>query len=41
VRIGGMFADYIGLEMGVMQVLDASPVWFAEIDQARARILNH
>lgn len=28
-----MFAGYIGLEMGVMQVLDASPVWFAEIDQ--------
>lgn len=36
-----MFAGYSGLEMGVMQVLDASPAWFAEIDQAPARILAH
>ncbi|OFN80062.1 hypothetical protein HMPREF2526_06130 [Corynebacterium sp. HMSC070E08] len=40
-RIGGMFAGYSGLEMGVMQVLDAKPAWFAEIDQAPARILQH
>ena len=40
-RIGGMFAGYSGLEMGVAQVLDASPVWFAEIDEAPARILQH
>ena len=36
-----MFAGYSGLEMGVMQVLDASPAWFAEIDEAPARILQH
>ncbi|MDK4269273.1 DNA cytosine methyltransferase [Corynebacterium accolens] len=36
-----MFAGYSGLEMGVAQVLDAKPVWFAEIDQAPARILQH
>ncbi|WP_083295535.1 DNA cytosine methyltransferase [Corynebacterium sp. HMSC070E08] len=36
-----MFAGYSGLEMGVMQVLDAKPAWFAEIDQAPARILQH
>lgn len=36
-----MFAGYIGLEMGVMQVLDSKPAWFAEIDEAPARILNH
>ena len=40
-RIGGMFAGYSGLEMGVMRVLDASPAWFAEIDEAPARILAH
>ncbi|WKE50359.1 DNA (cytosine-5-)-methyltransferase [Corynebacterium tuberculostearicum] len=40
-RIGSMFAGYSGLEMGVMQVLDAQPVWFAEIDEAPARILHH
>ena len=40
-RIGGMFAGYSGLEMGVMQVLDAAPAWFAEIDPAPARILQH
>ena len=36
-----MFAGYSGLEMGVAQVLDASPAWFAEIDEAPARILQH
>nr|DAX96042.1 MAG TPA: Cytosine specific methyltransferase [Caudoviricetes sp.] len=36
-----MFAGYSGLEMGVWQVLDAKPVWFAEIDPAPARILAH
>jgi len=36
-----MFAGYSGLEMGVRQVLDAKPVWFAEIDPAPARILQH
>ena len=36
-----MFAGYSGLEMGVRQVVDAQPVWFAEIDQAPARILAH
>lgn len=36
-----MFAGYSGLEMGVMQVLDAQPAWFAEIDEAPARILAH
>lgn len=36
-----MFAGYSGLEMGVMQVLDAKPAWFAEIDEAPARILQH
>ena len=36
-----MFAGYSGLEMGVRQVLDAKPVWFAEIDPAPARILAH
>lgn len=36
-----MFAGYSGLEMGVMQVLDAQPAWFAEIDAAPARILQH
>lgn len=36
-----MFAGYSGLEMGVMQVFDAQPAWFAEIDQAPARILQH
>ncbi|MHB2251417.1 DNA cytosine methyltransferase [Corynebacterium aurimucosum] len=36
-----MFAGYSGLEMGVAQVLDAKPAWFAEIDQAPARILAH
>lgn len=36
-----MFAGYIGLEMGVMQVLDAQPAWFAEIDTVPARILHH
>lgn len=36
-----MFAGYSGLEMGVMQVLDAAPAWFAEIDEAPARILHH
>lgn len=36
-----MFAGYSGLEMGVMQVLDAHPAWFAEIDAAPARILQH
>lgn len=40
-RIGSMFAGYSGLEMGVMQVLDAQPAWFAEIDEAPARILAH
>lgn len=40
-RIGGVFAGYSGLEMGVAQVLDAHPVWFAEIDAAPARILAH
>ncbi|MCZ9300514.1 DNA (cytosine-5-)-methyltransferase [Corynebacterium marquesiae] len=36
-----MFAGYSGLEMGVAQVLDAQPAWFAEIDGAPARILHH
>lgn len=36
-----MFAGYSGLEMGVAQVLDAEPAWFAEIDEAPARILQH
>lgn len=36
-----MFAGYSGLEMGVRQVLDAKPAWFAEIDPAPARILQH
>lgn len=36
-----MFAGYSGLEMGVRQVFDAQPAWFAEIDQAPARILQH
>lgn len=36
-----MFAGYSGLEMGVAQVLDAKPAWFAEIDQAPAHILAH
>ena len=36
-----MFAGYSGLEMGVRQVLDAKPVWFAEIDPAPARSLQH
>lgn len=36
-----MFAGYSGLEMGVRQVLDAQPAWFAEIDPAPARILAH
>ncbi|MDK8593427.1 DNA cytosine methyltransferase [Corynebacterium accolens] len=40
-RIGSMFAGYSGLEMGVRQVLDAQPAWFAEIDPAPARILQH
>lgn len=40
-RIGSMFAGYSGLEMGVMQALDAKPAWFAEIDPAPARILQH
>ena len=40
-KIGSMFAGYSGLEMGVAQVLDAQPVWFAEIDEAPARILQH
>lgn len=40
-RIGSMFAGYSGLEMGVAQVLDAQPAWFAEIDEAPARILRH
>lgn len=40
-RIGSMFAGYSGLEMGVMQVLDVQPAWFAEIDEAPARILQH
>lgn len=40
-HIGSMFTGYSGLEMGVMQVLDAQPAWFAEIDEAPARILHH
>lgn len=40
-KIGGMFAGYSGLEMSVMQVLDAQLAWFAEIDEAPARILHH
>ena len=36
-----MFAGYSGLEMGVAQVLDAQPAWFAEVDEAPARILQH
>ena len=36
-----MFAGYSGLEMGVMRVLDAQPAWFAEIDEAPARILRY
>lgn len=36
-----MFAGYSGLEMGVQRVFDAKPAWFAEIDQAPARILAH
>lgn len=36
-----MFAGYSGLEMGVQRVFDAQPAWFAEIDQAPARILAH
>lgn len=40
-KIGSMFAGYSGLEMGVMQVLDAAPAWFAEIDPAPACILAH
>ena len=36
-----MFAGYSGLEMGVMQMFDAQPAWFAEIDEAPARILQH
>ena len=40
-KIGSMFAGYGGLEMGVMRVLDAQPAWFAEIDEAPARILHH
>lgn len=40
-KIGSMFAGYSGLEMGVQRVFDAQPAWFAEIDQAPARILAH
>lgn len=40
-RIGSLFSGYGGLDLGVGQVLDAAPVWHAEIASAPSAILAH
>lgn len=37
--IGGLFAGYGGLDVGIGAVLDAEPVWFSEIEPGPSRIL--
>lgn len=40
-KIGSLFSGYGGLELGIMQVLDAEVVWHCEFDKAPSAILAH
>ena len=39
--VGGLFAGYGGLEMGLASVLDTELAWYAEFDKAPAAIMAH
>lgn len=40
-KIGGLFAGYGGLEMGVQAVLGGRLAWYSEIDKGALKILTH
>ena len=40
-KIGALFAGYGGLDMAVMDVLDAELAWYAEFDKAPAKVMAH
>lgn len=40
-KTGALFAGYLGLEMGVSQVLDTELAWYSEIDKGALKILGH
>lgn len=41
-RVGGLFAGYGGLELGLSSVLpDTHPAWFSEFDEAPSKVLAH
>jgi DNA (cytosine-5)-methyltransferase 1 len=39
--VGALFAGYGGLDMAVMDVLDAELAWYAEFDKAPAKVMAH
>lgn len=39
--IGSLCSGYGGLEIGVSEVLDAKPAWFAENDPAASKVLAY
>ena len=39
--VGGLFAGYGGLEMGLGSVVDTELAWYAEFDKAPAAIMAH
>ena len=40
-KIGALFAGYGGLDMAVMDTLDAELAWYAEFDKAPAKVMAH
>ena len=40
-KIGALFAGYGGLDMAVMDTLDAKLAWYAEFDKAPAKVMAH
>lgn len=40
-KVGALFAGYLGLEMGVASVLDTELAWVSEIDRGACKILAH
>lgn len=39
-KIGSLFSGYGGLDLAVMNVLDAKPIWHCEFDEAPSKILK-
>ena len=40
-KVGGLFAGYGGIELGLSSVFDCEPAWFSEFDKAPSAILAH